>query len=191
MPSSHLLQLNEIVQLIYFSKPKSVLDVGVGFGKYGFLAREYLELWDGRGKYGEWTRRIDGIEIFDEYLTPAHEYIYDNIYIGNALDIIPNLDFTYDLILLVDILEHFTHDEGARLLAACQIKGRNFLVSTPKDIGTQEGAFNNPFEAHKSQWQKQHFEEFKKRFYVPNLKSHIYFIGEDAPRFTGAAANCR
>jgi len=188
MPSSHLLQINEIVQLIFLSKPESVLDVGVGFGKYGVLAREYLELWDGRGRYNEWKRRIDGIEVFKEYLTPLHDYVYDNIYTGNALDVIPGLDVTYDLILLIDVLEHFTHDEGLKLLEVCQKKSRNFLVSTPKDIGAQEGAFNNPYEAHKFQWQRWHFEEFEKHFYVPNPKSYIYLIGEDAPKFTGAVA---
>jgi hypothetical protein len=38
-------------------KPKSILDIGTEFGKYGVLCREYLELWDGRQKY-EFTRRI-------------------------------------------------------------------------------------------------------------------------------------
>jgi len=189
MPSSHFLQINEIVQLIYLLKPSTVLDVGVGFGKYGLLAREYLELWDGRGKYNQWSRRIDGIEVFEGYLTPLHDYLYDHIYIGNALDIIPDLDVTYDLILVIDVLEHFTHDEGVRLLEACQRKGRNFLVSTPKDIGTQEEAFDNPYERHKSQWQMGYFDKFEKYFFVPNLKSYIYLIGEDAPKFTGAVVN--
>lgn len=186
MPSSHLLQLNEIMQLIFLSKPQSLLDIGVGFGKFGVLAREYLELWDGRGKYGDWQRRIDGIEVFEEYLTPLHDFIYDNIYIGNALDILPKLDTRYDLILLIDVLEHFPYEDGVRLLEACQAKGRNFLVSTPKDIGAQEDAFDNPCEAHKSQWERHHFDRFDKYFYVPNTKSHICFIGEDAPRFNGA-----
>ncbi len=186
MPSSHLLQINEITQLIFLSKPQSLLDIGVGFGKYGVLAREYLELWDGRGVYGDWTRRIDGIEIYEDYLSPLHEYVYDHIYVGDALDIVPALDFNYDLILLIDVLEHFSYEEGTRLLDACRRKGRNFLVSTPKDVGEQQGAFNNPHEAHKSQWQPGDFEQFEKYFHLPNLKSHIYLVGEDAPRFTGA-----
>jgi hypothetical protein len=186
MPSSHLLQLNEIMQLIFFSKPNSLLDVGVGFGKYGVLSREYLELWDGRGKYGEWTKRIDGIEIFEKYLTPLHDYVYDHIYIGNALDIVPTLDFRYDLILLIDVLEHFSYDEGVKLLGACFQKSRNVLLSTPKEVSSQEDAFGNPYETHRSQWQPRHFEKFDKYFYVPNLKSFIYFIGKDATKFTGA-----
>ncbi len=187
MPSSHLLQLNEIMQLIFLSGPRSLLDVGVGFGKYGVLAREYLELWDGRGIYGDWTRRIDGIEIFEGYLTPLHDYIYDHVYVGNALEIMPTLEVRYDLILLIDVLEHFTYEEGIRLLDACRRKGRNFLVSTPRDIGEQQSAFDNFHEAHRFQWQPWHFEQFDRYFHVPNAKSHIYLVGEDAVRFTGAA----
>ncbi len=70
MPSSHFGQLNEIVELIKLSKPKSVLDIGVGFGKYGVLAREYLELWDEGKKYNDREIRIDGIEAFEKYITP-------------------------------------------------------------------------------------------------------------------------
>ncbi len=70
MPSSHLYQINEILALIMATNPESLLDVGVGFGKYGFLSREYLELWDGREQYHDWKRRIVGIEACKKYLTP-------------------------------------------------------------------------------------------------------------------------
>ena len=62
MPSSAPNQINQIVQLMMIVKPQSLLDIGIGFGKFGFLAREYLELWDRRNKYDDWQRRIDGIE---------------------------------------------------------------------------------------------------------------------------------
>jgi hypothetical protein len=42
MPTSHPHQLNQIVELIMLTDPHSLLDVGIGFGKYGVLAREYL-----------------------------------------------------------------------------------------------------------------------------------------------------
>jgi hypothetical protein len=172
------------MQLIFGCRPKSVLDIGVGFGKFGVLAREYLELWDGRNKYDDWSHRIDGIEAFKEYLTPLHEYIYDNVYTGNALSILPQLDFTYDLILLIDVLEHFTYDDGQLLLELCQQKGRNFIVSTPLDIGVQADVFDNPFETHRFQWQPWHFERFEKYVHVQNPKSHIYLIGEAAQQFS-------
>lgn len=180
MPSSHLRQLNEIMELIVITDPKSVLDVGVGFGKYGFLSREYLELWDGRQEYSDWKRQIDGIEIFEGYLTPVHDFVYNHIYLGNAAEIIPALKAEYDLILLIDILEHFDYREGVKLLADCQRVARNILVSTPKSVACQQDAFGNPFEAHKFQWKKMHFGQFDKKTFVPNERSLICYMGEDA-----------
>jgi len=42
MPTSHPFQLDDIVQFIIETAPQSILDIGVGFGKYGVFAREYL-----------------------------------------------------------------------------------------------------------------------------------------------------
>jgi len=180
VPTSNFFQINQIVQTIYHLKPNSLLDVGVGFGKYGFLAREYLELWDGRDDYDQWTRRIDGIEVFPDYLTPIHNIVYDNIYVGDALELVPALETHYDLVLLIDIIEHFTHDEGRRLLADCLRIGNNVLIATPKDITQQETTFSNPYERHRSQWQKWHFEKYEQQCQIDNTQSFIYLIGPGA-----------
>lgn len=180
MPTSNFFQINQIIQTIFHLKPNSLLDVGVGFGKYGFLAREYLELWDGRDDYDQWVRRIDGIEVFPDYLTPIHNIVYDNIYVGDALDLVPALDGQYDLVLLIDIIEHFTHDEGRQLLSDCLNVGSNVLIATPKDITQQETTFDNPYERHRSQWQKWHFEAFDQQCQIDNSQSYIYLIGPGA-----------
>lgn len=182
MPTSHLYQLNEIVELIVITNPKSILDIGVGFGKYGFLSREYLELWDGREKYSDWKRRIDGIEIFKQYLTPIHDFFYNHIYIGNAIDIVSSLKTNYDLILLIDILEHFDYKDGINLLRECKKHGKNMIISTPNFIGSQKDSFNNPFEAHKFRWRKKHFDKFVSKFFIPNDKSLICYIGDNSLR---------
>ena len=57
-----------------FTQPDSILDVGMGFGKYGFLSRKYLELFDGREKLNDWKRIIDSIEIFGNYVTPLNKF---------------------------------------------------------------------------------------------------------------------
>ncbi len=191
MPTSHLYQLNEIVELIVFTDPKSILDVGVGFGKYGFLSREYLELWDGREEYNNWKRRIDGIEVFEGYLTPVHDVIYDHIYIGNALDILATLETNYDLILLIDILEHLDYREGIELLKECKKRGKNIIISTPENIGIQRDTFGNPLETHKFQWKEKHFDKFGNKFFVDNAYSLICYIGDDAPRVRKAIEKSR
>jgi hypothetical protein len=191
VPTSHPYQLNEIVQLIVLTDPRSLIDVGVGFGKYGLLAREYLELWDGREAYGRWRRRMDGIEAFEKYLTAVHDFVYDRIYIGDALEVLPALDQHYDLALLIDVLEHFEHDDGIRLVAQCQRRARNVLISTPKDIGVQKDAFQNPYETHRFQWRRHHLEHLGPMFTIANPKSLNLFLGADAPRIRKAFRRSR
>ncbi|MDY6987427.1 MAG: hypothetical protein SWQ30_05155 [Thermodesulfobacteriota bacterium] len=182
MPTSPLHQLNDIMELIILTNPGTILDIGVGFGKYGFLAREYLELWDDIREYRHWKRRIDGIEIHSAYITPVHDFVYDHVYDGNAIDIVPTLEVNYDLVLVIDILEHFEYEDGLRLLDVITSCGRNTIIATPKYFWSQEDAFGNPFETHRSLWRKRDFSKYANRFFVYNEETLICYIGEDAPR---------
>ncbi len=175
MPSSNYNQISHIMDIIMRTRPESLLDIGVGFGKFGFLCREYLELWDGRDVYGQWQRRIDGIEVCEKYITPLQKMIYNNIYIGNALEVLPTLDYLYVVILIIDVLEHFDVEDGIRLLEECTRLGRSILVSTPKDISEQGAAFGNEHERHRFQWKKEHFQS--PNMYVINhpTKLIMYF----------------
>lgn len=170
--------------LVQITKPDSVLDIGVGFGKYGFLCREYLELWDGRDIYDDWQHRIDGIEIFEKYITPAHNHIYDNIYIGDALSVLPRLNTRYDLILLIDVIEHFTIEDGLRLLEMCATRSKACIVSTPLNASSQGNCFDNNHETHRSQWNWQHFESFKNKTFVQNPEALIAFLRFDGIKCT-------
>mgnify|MGYP001254048087 CR=1 FL=1 len=182
MPTSHLYQLNEILELISRTNPQTMLDIGVGFGKYGVLSREFLEFWDGRNVINDWKRRIDGIEAFKEYRNPVYDYVYNNIYFGNALEIIRTLDLKYDLIIIIDVIEHFPFDEGYALIEESIKKTKNLIISTPKDLVPQSDYYGNEFEVHKSQWKKKHFSKYKEKFFVDNELSIICYIGEASGR---------
>lgn len=182
MPSSHPFQLNEIMELIMLTDPESLLDIGVGFGKYGFLSREYLELWNSGNDYLHWTRQIDGIEAFEKYLTPVHHQVYNTIFIGDALSVLPGITHRYDLILMIDVLEHFSFEDGKKVLEQCCRCGRNILVSVPAMMSEQGEVYGNPYETHKYQWRKCDFSVFPKKFFLPNEKSIICFAGEDSER---------
>jgi len=171
MPTSHWQQINEIVDLIMGIRPKSILDIGVGFGKYGVLAREYLELWDGRGTYDNWKVRIDGIEVFSQYKNPIYDFIYDNIYYGDALKVVPLMGTKYDLILMIDVIEHFNKDEGLQLIDDCIKISRHIIVSTPLIVTDQGAAFNNQHETHKATFTVSDFSNCKT--VVPNSRSLI------------------
>ena len=180
MPTSHFSQVQDICGLIFYLDPGSMLDIGCGFGKYGFLAREYLEVWDVRFKPGRWNRRIEAIEGFAECLTPAHKFIYDQVHVGNALEILPKLAGPYDLVLLIDALEHFERSDGLETLRQCRRLGRNVIVSTPHRVSRQGEVFGNPFEQHRSKWTRADLAPFGPACFVPHDDSLIALLGEGA-----------
>ena len=182
MPSSQLHQISSITNLIVLANPMSILDIGSGFGKYGVLAREYLELADEIWRKADWKRQIDCIEAFEDYLSPLHAFVYDRIYIGDAAQIVPTLKDRYDLILLIDVLEHFDFEVGVKLLNDCLRLANDVVISTPQMFITQNDTFGNPFETHRSLWGKKHFAQFGQPVFIPDEISLICFLGPSSAR---------
>lgn len=162
MPFSQSSQISSIMGYIENEKPKSVLDVGVGMGQYGFLMRtnlEHFNLYELNGAVArkrdksEWLITIDGIEGYPDYFTPVHEYSYNTLFEGDALDILPTMqDDTYDLVIAIDILEHLDKEQGFTFLKLMRLKcSGSVIVSTPKDF-IEQHIEANPFENHRSHW---------------------------------------
>ena len=111
MPSSFHDALSVVLPFVIDLAPASILDVGVGFGKYGFLFREYLDV-AGAAAAGaapdrrHWKVRIEGIEAYAPYVTDLQRGIYDTIHIGEATALLPRLG-PWDLVFAGDVLEHF------------------------------------------------------------------------------------
>lgn len=162
MGTSNWQNISYNIELLRKLNPQTILDVGVGFGRWGILFREFLEVWDSGIYDGEWNRQIKGIEIFPGYIKDYHRYFYDDIYIENALDYLKNTGERYDLINFGDVIEHFEKADGEELIKLAVDKGRFVLITIP--IGkywAQEGTKGNPFEAHKSIWYNNDFTKFK------------------------------
>jgi len=183
MPFSHSSQISAIMGYIEQINPSSLLDVGVGMGQYGFLSRTNLEninLFEVNGPTAtqqpkeNWNVRIDGIEGCDIYVTPVHDYCYDNLLIGDALDILPELARdSYELVLAIDILEHFDKPEGLHFLSELKrIASRAVLVSTPKEF-IEQVVEANPFEDHRSVWGKDELIECQYTHILDNDTSWI------------------
>src|SRR5881396_2107896 len=120
MPSSRPNTIPTVVHLVRQLKPKSILDVGIGFGKWGHLFREYTDILEAehdpaRYRRENWRVRIDGIEGHAAYLTEMHRYIYNTIHLGDARELVTKAD-RYDLIFMGDILEHLEKKDGLQLL---------------------------------------------------------------------------
>lgn len=183
MPFSQSSQISTILQYIEQLNPKSLLDVGTGMGQYGFLARTNLEnvyLFEVEGEHGqqrskgEWQVQIDGIEACEVYLTPVHDYVYNQVFVGDAMDILPIFATgSYEVVIAIDILEHFTEIQGTKFLAELRrIARRAVLLSTPKQFIPQEVPAN-PYENHRSLWTAEMLAEQQFCKILPNEISWI------------------
>lgn len=184
MPSSQFGQISPLAWLIQELDPQSVLDIGPGFGKYGFLAREYLELWFRTTDYAKRTRRIDAIEVFGPYVTPLQRSIYDEIHIGDAIEVLPQLA-SYDLVLLIDILEHLDKPDGIRLLTASLQKGTFVIVSTPKNPAPQGAHFGNVHERHTSAWTKRELNAIAPALFLHEPQSLVALLSMSKDQVVG------
>lgn len=179
MPSSQHYHISKIMNLIVALKPNSVLDIGSGYGKYGVLCREYLELWDGRQNYNQRLRRIDSVEVFKDYITPIHDFVYDHVYVGNILTLIDEIHFHYDLVLLIDVLEHFSKTDGTFLLKTILERNGGIIISTPKNPTVQTGAFGNVFETHMSKWTKSELDAIGDSLFIRDSVSVIGYLSKN------------
>lgn len=167
MPQSDPYNIPWTIQLIKHINPASILDIGVGNGTYGFLLRQYLDITFGRLKKEQWIVTIDGIEIFEEYRNPVWAYFYNKILIGDAYELKDNI-LKYDVVLLGDVIEHFSKDEGLRLIHTLAEKSRYIVISTPKKYYPQGEVFGNVNETHLSEWGISDFSQFKVKAVILN-----------------------
>ncbi len=162
MGTSNWQNISYNIGLVRKINPKSILDVGVGFGRWGILFREFLETWD-HGIYdGDWNITIDGVEIFPDYIREYHKFFYTAVYINNALDYLRSMEKEYDLINFGDVLEHMDRAEGEVAINTALDKSRFVLINVP--IGKhwqQDGTGENPHEAHRSVWYNRDFVKYR------------------------------
>lgn len=132
-------------------RPRSVLDLGIGHGLYGAVVRNYCGDLD-PGTYRH--TRLIGVEGFAVYRGPLWE-LYDQVFVADIEHYLTASDETWDLILLLDVLEHFDRPDGQQLLAnlANRLNRDGCLwVGTPAVWMPQDDAYGNEYERHRSLW---------------------------------------
>lgn len=161
MPVSIHVQITHCLDKIIEVQPASVLDIGCGFGKWGYLCREYLDVFRGRPFPEQWTTRIDGIEFFEPYIMAHQRFLYSNIYIGDVRDLCKTID-AYDLVIAGDVIEHLFKDEAEEVLETLyQRANRLLMVNIPLGEGwIHPEEYGNPAELHRSEWYVEDFMPF-------------------------------
>jgi len=160
MPTSFHGQISTILDIVLQTRANSILDIGVGFGKYGVLCRELIDIPYQRYHKNTWQIRIDGIEGYEAYKNPIHSYVYDHIYYDKIENAIKQIDYKYDLGLMIDVLEHFDRKSGEEILPEILKKCQKLLISVP-EIPAPQTYLDNTLEEHKSMWTLKDFEKYK------------------------------
>jgi hypothetical protein len=153
MPSSRYDLIPDVLNIVTQLQPKSILDCGIGYGKYGVLFREYLDIWKVDKPYSERILKLYGVEVFKDYRNPIWD-LYDEVWEENIFLIWDQLP-KVDLLFLGDIIEHFTKEDGKKLLDVLDYK--HAIILTPLEVSQQEEVYKNKFERHISSWGKEDF----------------------------------
>lgn len=145
MPTSKLELIQPIVYLVWqqrqaLDRPIRVVDVGPGYGKYGLLIREAADP----------DALIDAVEPHPVDLRLLRA-IYRRVLAVDVQQVAVAVWTYYDLVLLIDVIEHLTERDGRELLS--QISAP-MLISTPATLfATPEQSPDLPaWEQHRSLW---------------------------------------
>jgi hypothetical protein len=148
VPTSEFRQIPYVLDVIARERPRNVLDVGAGYGKYGFLAREFGD-----------AERVDAVDV----TPPRFASAYDHVWLGDVAhleQLLPAGTPRYDLALFIDVIEHFDKADAYRVLDDLVARARRVLVTTPWGFRRQEIP-GMPYETHRSGWQPWDFTRYR------------------------------
>jgi hypothetical protein len=188
MPLSIWLGLEDCLQAITDRRPSSILDAGIGFGLFGHLFRQYLDVWEGRIQRDDWRIRIDGIEIDPRRIQPHSRYLYSDVFVGDIRKLVPvhASKFQYDVIVFGDVLEHLPKEEAMLLLRqAVALATMLVVLRIPLGDGWRKEGREEP-DHHRSVWSADDFSGLATSIRQYRYYGHPYaLIVIDAPLTRG------
>jgi SAM-dependent methyltransferase len=134
----------------------SFLDVGCGYGKWGYLLKKYR--WS-----SDRTTTVTGIDLFEPHLRSLQKHdTYDSLLVGSATNM-PFKDRSFDSAIACEVLEHLPQSGGSKLISELRRVSRlSFVVTTPNFPCLRGGGETldgfNKYEAHQHNFL---FDEFR------------------------------
>ena len=119
-------------------KPKNILDLGCGFGYYGKdIKAKNKKIY------------ICGVEAFEPYINNSKSWVknYNNLIVDDLKDHLGS-NLLYDLVLIMDVIEHFEKTEALYIIERLK-QFKTTIISTPLFNYVQGAANNNELEIHK------------------------------------------
>lgn len=173
MPIGSYAATAPLVQSLIRQKPKSVLDLGIGFGCGGVLVRQWLDLG-----VRPWKTHLVGVEAWSDYRNPVWD-LYNVVYVQTIEQFLAARSELFECVLLCDVIEHFEKEAGRRTLKdvqACVAPDGCLLVATPAQFFPQGACYNNEWERHRSLWTEADFTALG--FSVQRTGQPDYYCGE-------------
>jgi hypothetical protein len=161
MASSFSSQIPTTLYLISQLRPSTMLDIGKGFGKYGFLMHEYYGIDSASRPSPTLSLReqsrvaIDAVESNQDYLWPHLSQFYRQIFTGRIESQYQSLPH-YDVILMADVIEHLKKEDALAIVRYFIGCGSTMVITTPRHFFQQE-LFESEDERHLSHWKVQDF----------------------------------
>lgn len=161
MASSFINQIPAIIHLVQKLKAEKILDIGKGFGKYGFLIHEYAgvdntkKLNPSKSLKEQSAILIDAVEVDADLMLPHLTQLYTKIYFEDIIQLYKTLP-SYDLILMIDIIEHINKAKAIQLLKHLLMMGNKIIIATPIEF-FEQNLYESEFEHHVSHWTKKDF----------------------------------
>lgn len=185
MPSSIPDHIPDVLKRIQKLQPRRVLDVGIGFGKWGFLLREYLETWHDRVHPDSWKTEIHGVEVWEPYTKlPWIETLYNKIFNEDIRSFAKEADASYDVIICGDVIEHLPKTEAIDVLKRLlRLTRKTLVLSIPlgQEWLNNQIVDQNPYEKHRSAWSRVDIEDLGRvtqaiQFSVGTKHVGLYFL---------------
>lgn len=153
-----------VLDLIPTDIPLKVLDIGSGYGYWGYILKAYLE----------YEPIIWGVEINPDCIKRLKRLgIYDFIIEGNANSHDLWATNNYNLAILSHVIEHIEKKEALNLISILKTKCNQIIIVCPEGDNLHEN--NEPGFSHLSKWMKKDFEKI-------GMQSHQLAICNKAGR---------
>lgn len=173
MPIGSYAAIPSLAQTLIAARPRSVLDLGLGFGGGGVAVREWLDLG-----VRPFKTYLVGVECWADYRNPVWD-LYNIVHVQTIESFLQHCSERFDCVLFSDVLEHFPKQAGRGVIEAAKkvVASPGLLVVvTPAVYFAQEAVYGNERERHQSYWSSDDLEHCGLR--VERVGRRDYFCGE-------------
>jgi hypothetical protein len=124
--------------------PERVLDLDLGFGRWGMLVRELCDDAAGRVHRENWRTHVEAITPHSAGVEEYHHFFYDWIHVGDALQSLTGMTDRWSLTVLGELLRDQPPATAQELLAAVLDRSDYVLMLVPLASEAGDSAPGHP-----------------------------------------------